>query len=455
MFLSGRTISLEEAIQTARVNNLSLQRARYEMEAARWSYLNSRTQFGPRMNLAETTVIFDEALTTEIDFSFLMPGLTPITQTLREKEIYSTSFQVDQILFTGGMLYSANRLSKIQYDMMVNNYHKKLQETDAQVTENYYLILQIHSTIDILNNHLRLCRDLKNTTQVMFDNGIGLETDVMQWELRIIEIENSLLNIENNLANLKNLTKILVQDKIRICSLFFFLCLFLYPTSFGQNRHFTIGYKSNGLTFGNSVRTNGIRLNFLDKNVDRVNGLNLAVISKSRVSNGFTLGLIWNEHSICNGIVIKSLAGESEKVNGILINGLFGRCGKVNGIFISGLAGGTDKINGLGIAGFIIVGGTLNGLLISPFSIDYWNDKTIGLINGVAVGGILGTSANKLNGLSISLLGNRIDELNGISIGLFNRSENLRGVQIGILNIAKNNKYFKYTPIINFNFRKN
>ena len=60
VFLLGRTISLEDAIQTARENNLSLQRVRYEMEASRWSYLNSRTQFLPKINLSETMVLLDE-----------------------------------------------------------------------------------------------------------------------------------------------------------------------------------------------------------------------------------------------------------------------------------------------------------------------------------------------------------------------------------------------------------
>jgi len=257
-----------------------------------------------------------------------------------------------------------------------------------------------------------------------------------------------------NLENPENLTKILVQDKMRVCSLFLLLVFFSCQTSFGQNRHFTIGYNDNGLTFGNSAKTNGIRINFLDKNVDMVNGLNLAAISKSRVSNGFTLGLLWIESSICNGIVINGLLGESKKINGI---------------FISGLGGAASKINGLGIGGLAVVGDTLNGLFISSFGAAYMSTERIKLINGVTVGGFIGASTEKLNGLSISVFNNWIDELNGlsigminvigeqkgISIGIFNRAEKLRGVQIGIWNVAKNNKFFKYMPIINFNFRKN
>ena len=222
---------------------------------------------------------------------------------------------------------------------------------------------------------------------------------------------------------------------------------------FGQNRHLTIGIKDNGICFGNSIRNNGVRFNLLDKNVEIVNGLNVAVSSKSKISNGLNLGLIWNENSICNGIVLNGLAGESEKANGIVI---------------SGLAYGTNKINGLGIGGLSIVADTLNGLCMSLFGIAYWNGQTVKLINGVAVGGFVGSATEKFNGVSISVFGNGIGELNGVSIGMMNeidelkgmtigvvnRSKNTRGVQIGIWNISENNKIFKQMPIINFNFRK-
>ena len=209
---------------------------------------------------------------------------------------------------------------------------------------------------------------------------------------------------------------------------------------FGQNKHFTIGFNDNGLSFGNSENTNGVRINFWDSDsVNIINGINITTLSKARISNGFTLGLLGIDESVCNGIVINGFAGGGEKANGIII---------------SGWGYTADQFNGLGIGGFGLAGNKLNGLFISPLGIGFWNEnEKTKLINGATIG-LCFVSTEKLNGLSISLVQNVIDEQNGVSIGIVNKSKELRGIQIGFWNIAENNKIFKRMPIINFNFRK-
>jgi len=221
--------------------------------------------------------------------------------------------------------------------------------------------------------------------------------------------------------------------------IFVIVLLLFYILSFGQNKNFTIGFNNNGLTFGNSMNTNGVRINFLDNNVYMVNGINMACISKSRISSGLTLGIISIENSICNGIVVNGLVGESVKANGIII---------------SGLGYGARQVNGIGIGGLGFVGDTLNGLFMSPLGIFFWNTEEIKLINGVTIGLIVGASTEKLNGISISMFNNWIGEQNGVTIGMINRAEKLHGIQFGLWNFAANNKNFKYMPLVNFNFRR-
>lgn len=208
--------------------------------------------------------------------------------------------------------------------------------------------------------------------------------------------------------------------------------------SFGQNKHLNIGIKENGICFGNSKRTNGIRFNLIDSNLTQVNGLNIAMASKSKQTNGFTFGLYTND-SICNGI---------------LIDGLMGKAGKMNGVLFSSFGHFTHKFNGVGLGVFPIAGDTLNGLFMSPIGITWWNSQKIKLINGLTVGIITGVNTEKLNGVSIGLINNVIDKQNGLAISLINRSKELHGFQIGLWNVAENNRIFKRAPIINFNFRR-
>ena len=191
------TISLEKAIEMARENNLSLQSSSYQMESARWAYQNSKAQFMPKVNFVYTGIFLDRGLEFE-----LIPG-NPIV--MQDKQNHITNLQVEQILFAGGRIYHANQISRLQYEMSQNSFQKKLLDTDSMVTEYYYALLQTLSTTEVLNLHLSLCQELKANAEILFRNGIGLETDIMQWELIIIEIENQLNSVNNAMANLEQI----------------------------------------------------------------------------------------------------------------------------------------------------------------------------------------------------------------------------------------------------------
>lgn len=88
------------------------------------------------------------------------------------------------------------------------------------------------------------------------------------------------------------------------------------------------------------------------------------------------------------------------------------------------------------------------------FTVSEWNTNVIKVINGISFGAYCGANTEKLNGVSLSFFTNSIDELNGLSVGFLNSTKDLHGVLIGLWNVAENNKIFKRTPFINFNFRK-
>ncbi len=84
----------------------------------------------------------------------------------------------------------------------------------------------------------------------------------------------------------------------------------------------------------------------------------------------------------------------------------------------------------------------------------YWNTEKIQLVNGIAIGLIIGSDTKKMNGISLSLFNNFCDTLNGVAISMINRTKELHGIQFGIWNVAENNRIFKRMPILNFNFRR-
>lgn len=163
---------------------------------------------------------------------------------------------------------------------------------------------------------------------------------------------------------------------MKIKAVTFCLLILLSFVSYGQNKHVNIGCNDIGLCIGNSETHSGIRLNFIDKNVNQINGINLTCVSEATTTNGLTIGLIANQDAICNGI---------------LINGLMGETLTVNGIVLSGLGHVSSDLNGIGIGGLAIAGSNLNGLFLSPIGVTYWSTDQIDVVNGVAIGLIIGS----------------------------------------------------------------
>ncbi len=232
-------------------------------------------------------------------------------------------------------------------------------------------------------------------------------------------------------------------------NLVFLICLYLSSgQTFGQNRYLNIGYGNCGIAFGNSSDFNGLRINALDKNVIRINGVN---VSLAGVNPFFG----YPRTASTNGLTIGACLIEDAKSNGVSIAGLGIRIDTINGASMTSLFLGGQKINGLAVAGLAVYGKELRGVFVAGVGIGFWPRGVINKIEKIqgvslAFGGV---SSIVLNGLSVVVLKNGIDTLNGICFGLYNDVKELYGVQIGLWNHAGNNRLINF-PFVNFNFRR-
>jgi hypothetical protein len=238
------------------------------------------------------------------------------------------------------------------------------------------------------------------------------------------------------------------------------------------------------LSIGNTTGVNGLRVNFRDSRLDRVNGVNLTVWLPSGIGrgviNGVALGIPATGGRTLNGLGV-GIGGfaMNHDVNGVLISGLgSGVGGTVTGVSVSGLAiGSGQRLRGLNVAGLgVVAGQSVWGLSIAGLaagSAGQANGVTIGglaagapivhgvLIAGLATGGASVTGAmlaplynrianGQLTGGSIGAVNDVRGELHGVSIGIFNYARSLHGVQLGLLNLAGNNHGLaRLLPLLN------
>lgn len=241
----------------------------------------------------------------------------------------------------------------------------------------------------------------------------------------------------------------------------------------GYSQGLNIPSSNYGISIGNSVRFSGVRFNFIDKNIERINGISFSIWNAnnddeitgsisgltfglpmsygSAYKNGISLALFGTgARNDLKGIHIGGLAaGAGEDMAGINIGGLAVGAGKnMQGISLSGLAlGAGENMSGINIGGLatgagknmvgLNVGGLavgagkdLEGLNIAGLAVGSGGD-----VKGINIGGLAVGAGNNLYGVNISGLaigaGNKIEGLNiaGLAVG----APEVNGLNIGLI----------------------
>ena len=237
--------------------------------------------------------------------------------------------------------------------------------------------------------------------------------------------------------------------------LLFFLAAFVLLLNNGYSQGVGIPSKRGGIGFGNLSRFTGIRFNFKDKDVERINGINTTIWQTKDDSyqagtvNGVSIGLpMAMGHDNQNGVSIgafgvaakKNLrginigvlgAGAGEDITGLNLGGLgIGSGGDLRGITIGGLgAGAGGNVSGFNFGGLGIgAGGSLSGFSFGGLGVGSGGD-----VNGVNIGGVGVGAGGSLNGLSFAIVGIGAGEkvrgitIAGVGIGA---GEEVKGITI-------------------------
>lgn len=244
--------------------------------------------------------------------------------------------------------------------------------------------------------------------------------------------------------------------------------------------------RDTGISIGDSEEVNGLRINFRDRAMQRVRGINATVwtprerpggkvngvalglpLTGSGALSGIGLGLLGiSVDSSLTGMVLAGLgAGAGQDIKGIVFTGLGAGAGRdITGIAISGVGVGAGQhMTGVSLSGVAAgAGGTLRGIHAAGIGIGATNVRGI-ILSGFAAGGhdVYALSMapgyfkidhdGRQRGVSIAAF-NRIRGVQeGLTIGIVNWTRQLEGIQIGLINGAGNKKRMRWMPFVNWN----
>ena len=225
-------------------------------------------------------------------------------------------------------------------------------------------------------------------------------------------------------------------------------------------------YRDVGISLGNAPRVIGLRINGVDAEVRRVDGLNLTLWnprpSPMASFNGVVLGLIGPKAGRLQGLAIGGLGATAStrirglavagfgvgarRLQGAALGGLLTRVGhgsqgmalslvtcqghgELRGLAFGGAVATVDSTRGLLLGGLAAVGSRLDGIGLSPGIVGSGQD-----LRGLAVGGLVVFAGESLTGLAISagITGAR-RELRGIALGGLGvgAGESMQGLVVG------------------------
>ncbi len=179
------------------------------------------------------------------------------------------------------------------------------------------------------------------------------------------------------------------------------LCLMGAARSTAQSLDLTLG--EYGLSLGNSKRISGIRINAIDRDVERVRGLNLTL---------WTPGP--NPDAEYSGLALAVIGTKAREINGIAVSGI-----GVNA---------RERVRGLGAGILGVAASEMTGIALGAVTVNV-SDR----LRGVSIGGLWTAPTGRADGIVISLGGAAAKELHGAAAGLLAMAEGeLTGLALGI-----------------------
>jgi hypothetical protein len=225
-----------------------------------------------------------------------------------------------------------------------------------------------------------------------------------------------------------------------------------------SGKAFNFPFRKYGISIGNSSEFNGIRINYADKNVKKINGLNVTfwfkkVAEHREVSRRFQLAEAPNKSAIINGVTagVIPVAGTmqpfnagllglfaNKSLNGLSIGGLFAMSDHINGMCVGGLGLVAPKsINGIAAGGFAVYSAEINGIPVCPVLVAATNSIRGLTVAGLYAGGDTESPEVEMDGLTIAGFFIKGKVINGVpvSLGLINCSNKLNGLAITAISI--------------------
>ena len=207
--------TLEQLLDSARQNNITVRNARQGIEAARQQRKETFTKYFPSISatglwfnankgMAQTTITPSELLPQSLGETFaqLMPQQVlldmsaPVSVSMLKNGTIA-GITATQPVFAGGQIVNGNRLARVGED--VSRLKLQLSENEVERTAEQYFwqIVSLQEKMRTVAAVEAMLADIHKDVDVAVRAGVALRNDLLQVQLRQNEVQSQRLKLEN------------------------------------------------------------------------------------------------------------------------------------------------------------------------------------------------------------------------------------------------------------------
>ena len=198
---SAKAMTLLEAVDTALVANLELQKSRKQIEAAEARKKAQRTFFYPTFNATYQAIRLDSDA-----------QITSTGQLIRDEYNLSTSFS--QPIFTGFSLLNQYQIADLGLDVAQLNRKLSRLEVIFLAKEAYFQVLKTQKLREVAANSVEVLESQVEVARNFYEVGMTPLNDLLQTQVELANTRQELIVAQNNLDVAESQFNIVLQRPV-------------------------------------------------------------------------------------------------------------------------------------------------------------------------------------------------------------------------------------------------
>lgn len=196
----AKELTFEEGLKLLYENNTQLKIIESKLIQARYKKFETFSNWLPK---AQLTAQYTKLSQPQMDISKIPPQQRTLFEatfppTLISDELYSFGFNISQLIFSSGKVYSAYRIAAINYEITKYEYEKAKQDLEIQYKELFLKTLLAKKVLEVQQKAVEISEENYNVSSQMYKEGRVSYLDFSSAKLNYSNAKISLLKMKNN-----------------------------------------------------------------------------------------------------------------------------------------------------------------------------------------------------------------------------------------------------------------